>query len=323
MNAVSGFLIYSTEATRVIDNAEFLIKMASILIGGLAVWYMLLSRGLAADAPFPVSLKVVAVITSAASFIAIVFGARSPTRSNPHFGAPMDPLLRWIRDTPLGHFMRETGNAFPVAEMSHFIGLSLLMGVMIVVDLRLLGVFKQASYSAVLKLLPLAVVGLPGRAPYNIGSAVAIFGCSADGLLTAQSLAWCQKHNLARLAAAGIFCAGADPSMGGNSRTLGMLLGDGELPASRTDLAEPPRQGYMRDIPRSDPVAYPAQYECSGKASTDIVIVGARDFAWGSAVNLHSRLVANGVKARLHVWEGGRDAFSMANGSRRPARPMR
>ncbi len=83
----------------------------------------------------------------------------------------MDPLLRWIRDTPLGHFMRETGNAFPVAEMSHFIGLSLLMGVMIVVDLRLLGVFKQASYSAVLKLLPLAVVGLPGRAPYNIGSA--------------------------------------------------------------------------------------------------------------------------------------------------------
>jgi len=71
----------------------------------------------------------------------------------------MDPLLRWIRDTPLGHFMRETGNAFPVAEMSHFIGLSLLMGVMIVVDLRLLGVFKQASYSSVLKLLPLAIVG--------------------------------------------------------------------------------------------------------------------------------------------------------------------
>ncbi len=75
VNAVSGFLIFSTEATRVIDNAEFLIKMASILIGGLAVWYMLrVVRGLAADAPFPVSLKVVAVITSAASFIAIVFG---------------------------------------------------------------------------------------------------------------------------------------------------------------------------------------------------------------------------------------------------------
>ncbi|HEV7690183.1 MAG TPA: DUF6644 family protein [Hyphomonadaceae bacterium] len=71
----------------------------------------------------------------------------------------MDDLLRWVRDTPLGHFMRETGNAFPVAEMSHFISLSLLMGVMLVVDLRILGVFKQASYSSVLKLIPLAIVG--------------------------------------------------------------------------------------------------------------------------------------------------------------------
>jgi hypothetical protein len=70
-----------------------------------------------------------------------------------------DDLIRWIRDTPLGHFMRETDNAFPVAEMSHFIGLSLLMGVMVVVDLRVLGVFRQTSYSSVLKLLPLAILG--------------------------------------------------------------------------------------------------------------------------------------------------------------------
>lgn len=71
----------------------------------------------------------------------------------------MDPLLRWLRDTPLGEFMRETPGMFPASEMAHFIGLSLLMGVMIVVDLRLLGMFKQTSYESVLKLLPLAVVG--------------------------------------------------------------------------------------------------------------------------------------------------------------------
>ena len=28
-----------------------------------------------------------------------------------------------------------------------------------------------------------------------------------------------------------------------------------------------------------------------------------------SAVNLHSKLVASGVAADLHVWEGGRHAF--------------
>ena len=38
-------------------------------------------------------------------------------------------------------------------------------------------------------------------------------------------------------------------------------------------------------------------------------MTGTRDFAMSSAVNLHSKLVAAGVDARLHVWEGGRHAF--------------
>lgn len=71
----------------------------------------------------------------------------------------MDPLIRWIRDTPLGAAMRDSPDLFPACEMAHFMGLSLLMGVMIVVDLRILGVFKQTTYASVLKLLPLAVLG--------------------------------------------------------------------------------------------------------------------------------------------------------------------
>jgi hypothetical protein len=75
VNAVSGFLIFSTEATRVIDNTEFLIKMASILIGGLAVWQMLrTARGLAPGAAFPLSLKIVAIVSSTTWLVAIVFG---------------------------------------------------------------------------------------------------------------------------------------------------------------------------------------------------------------------------------------------------------
>lgn len=75
MNAVSGFLIFSTEATRVIDNTEFLIKMTGILVGGVTVWYMMRTvRGLEPGAALPPSLKVIAVITSAAWFISIVFG---------------------------------------------------------------------------------------------------------------------------------------------------------------------------------------------------------------------------------------------------------
>jgi acetyl esterase/lipase len=39
----------------------------------------------------------------------------------------------------------------------------------------------------------------------NIG----IYGCSAGGFLTAQSVAWFQAHNLPAPGAIGIFCAGA------------------------------------------------------------------------------------------------------------------
>lgn len=86
----------------------------------------------------------------------------------------MDPLLRWIRETPLGVAMRETPGLFPATEMAHFIGLSLLLGVMIVVDLRILGAFKQASYASVLKLLPLAVLGFA----INLVSGVFFIACN-------------------------------------------------------------------------------------------------------------------------------------------------
>ena len=71
----------------------------------------------------------------------------------------MDPFLNWIRATPIGEAMRETPGLFPATEMAHFVGLSLLIGVMTVVDLRILGVFRQTSYASVLKLLPLGVLG--------------------------------------------------------------------------------------------------------------------------------------------------------------------
>lgn len=139
---------------------------------------------------------------------------------------------------------------------------------------------------------------------------IGVYGCSAGGMLTAQSLAWFQRHDLPRPAAAGVFCAGGDPSMGGDSRILGMVLGDGELPQAPSGSGEPPRPGYMAGATPADPVAYPARDPSTlAKFPATLVVVGTRDFALSSAVNLHSKLVANGVDARLHVWEGGRHAF--------------
>lgn len=152
-----------------------------------------------------------------------------------------------------------------------------------------------AVYREVLKATPARRVGL--------------YGCSAGGLLTAQSLAWFQRHGLPAPAAAGIFCAGGDPSMGGDSRLIGMVLGDGEVPRP-APAGGAPALGYMRDAAGDDAKAFPARDVTTlAKFPPTLVITGTRDFAMSSAVNLHSRLVANGVDARLHVWEGGRHAF--------------
>jgi monoterpene epsilon-lactone hydrolase len=94
--------------------------------------------------------------------------------------------------------------------------------------------------------------------------------------------------------------------MGGDSRILGMLLGDAEAPAAGAS----PRLGYMRSAKPDDRRAFPAAHPATlARFPPTLVVVGTRDFALSSAVSLHSRLVAAGVDARLHVWEGGRHAF--------------
>ena len=59
----------------------------------------------------------------------------------------------------IGKFVRETKWVWPTLQTLHFMGLSLLLGVVFVVNLRLLGVMKGVSYSAVHRLLPWGVLG--------------------------------------------------------------------------------------------------------------------------------------------------------------------
>lgn len=87
LNALSGLLIFSTEATRVIVNLEFQLKMAAILIGGFAVWYM--QRAIRQSEPgtesFSLSAKIIAVLASAAWLAAIVFGRQIAYTIKPPF----------------------------------------------------------------------------------------------------------------------------------------------------------------------------------------------------------------------------------------------
>ena len=59
----------------------------------------------------------------------------------------------------IGLFVSGRPWVWPTAETIHFIGLSMLFTVVLVVDLRLLGMAKRVSYRAVYQLLPIGMLG--------------------------------------------------------------------------------------------------------------------------------------------------------------------
>jgi len=67
---------------------------------------------------------------------------------------------------PMGRLGREAGLfvtgktwMWPACETLHFIGLSLLIGVVLAIDLRMLGVMKNVSFPSLHRLLPWAILG--------------------------------------------------------------------------------------------------------------------------------------------------------------------
>lgn len=134
---------------------------------------------------------------------------------------------------------------------------------------------------------------LETHAPEQIG----IFGCSAGGMLTAQSVAWFQQHDLPRPGAIGIFCAGA----GG--------MGEGDARLITAALHVPPPGGgsmaYFEGADMRDPLVAPAFTPAVlAQFPPTLVLTGTRDMALSSALYTHTQLVASGVDADLHVFEG-------------------
>ena len=75
----------------------------------------------------------------------------------------MDPILEfleaWLKDNYIHHLMNDTQWAWPVSESLHFMGLSLLFGIVGLYDLRLLGFLKRLPMDALHRLIPWGVLG--------------------------------------------------------------------------------------------------------------------------------------------------------------------
>lgn len=138
----------------------------------------------------------------------------------------------------------------------------------------------------------------------NIG----IYGCSAGGILTAESMAWFEKVKLPMPGAIGTFCGSASPFGGDSSYTGFALTGQTPLPGARTGgLGFSP---YFSNVSLSDPLVFPEKSRrILARFPPTLLIGGSRDFSMSSMFHTQQALSAVGVDAELHVWDGMWHAF--------------
>ena len=110
----------------------------------------------------------------------------------------IEALTEEMMASNLTQWIQATYWLWPILEIFHFFGLTLLMGGLIIVDLRMIGFFSDISLEEVKKLLPLVIFGFllnlitgvlflfgdPSRYSINIGFQIKMIlvllaGCNA------------------------------------------------------------------------------------------------------------------------------------------------
>ena len=110
----------------------------------------------------------------------------------------IETLTNQIMASQLSQWIQATYWLWPVLEIIHFFGLTLLMGGLIIVDLRMIGFFPTINLQGVKKLLPFVIFGFllnlitgilfvygdPSRYAINVGFQIKLIlillaGCNA------------------------------------------------------------------------------------------------------------------------------------------------
>jgi monoterpene epsilon-lactone hydrolase len=144
---------------------------------------------------------------------------------------------------------------------------------------------------------------------------IALYGCSAGGLLAAQSVAWFQANDLPMPAAVGVLCASLGGYFGGDATALAGSL-NGMLPVRAVDSEAgddsppPPAPGYLDHARRDDPLAYPiASPSVMAGFPPTLFLSGTRSFELSMALDSHNKLTQAGARSRFHAWDGMNHAF--------------
>ncbi|HUB90980.1 MAG TPA: alpha/beta hydrolase [Dyella sp.] len=133
--------------------------------------------------------------------------------------------------------------------------------------------------------------------PQEIG----IYGCSAGGILTGESVARLITDKLPVPGAIGTFC-GALLDIEGDSAYVAPVLNGQGVPAHRLTLVDLP---YFHGANPRDPLVQPGLSPALlAKFPPTLLITGTRDMTMSSVLASQQLLDKAGVQAELHVWDG-------------------
>jgi epsilon-lactone hydrolase len=142
---------------------------------------------------------------------------------------------------------------------------------------------------------------LKGHRSENIG----IYGSSAGGLLTGESIAWFRKENLPLPGAIGIFCAGAYWFTDGDSAQIWPRMGSVLASIPTAAPTKVLNNGYFENVSTSNPLAVPAaSSEVMRAFPPTMFLTGTRSPEMSAAVQSHQDLLSLGVTSQLVLFDG-------------------
>jgi len=143
--------------------------------------------------------------------------------------------------------------------------------------------------------------------PRNIG----IYGCSAGGILAAESVAWLAVHHMPQPGAIASLCGTGSEVEGDSAYLAPVLTGGKPVPAGGNPLllsALP----YFKGVSERDPLAFPIVSTALLKQfPPTLLIAGSRDFTASSETMMQRRLWESGATSQLFIFDGLWHAFMM------------
>ena len=160
--AIEGLGGVSAEAIETHETAA-LLAFVWMQITGFAAWLALWQGRRLAQLPRASvgAVVLLSVLTLALMGRAATIGGeiRHPEILASPAAATVGAPTSWLRSEVIADFVTEYPWVWPAAEALHFLGLSLVLGVLITVNLRILGAMKGLSFAALHRLLPWGMLG--------------------------------------------------------------------------------------------------------------------------------------------------------------------